>query len=123
MPYEGEGKCTPGKYDQPKCPGSNCYNPSNVAFYACCQGPTPIENPMDCSKLEVNFNLYLVNSFLLCSYVCQFLRGKDLLTFFRSLSNDVCARIPPDAVFDLAWLGVDLKIGIYLERTTISSAA
>ncbi|KAK0517286.1 hypothetical protein JMJ35_000441 [Cladonia borealis] len=50
--YPGSGKC-PANFPQPACPGNNCYA-LNGCYYACCQGPTPITNPLSCATLAVS---------------------------------------------------------------------
>lgn len=61
--YPGSGKCGPNQ-PQPKCPGSNCYALNQVCYYACCQGPTPITNPLSCATLAIS-------RFGLCAYVLE----------------------------------------------------
>ncbi|KAK9800030.1 putative Killer kp4 [Seiridium cardinale] len=52
-PFYGKpGKCN--NNPQPSCPGTNCYSlfsKAGACYAACCQGPTPITNPLSCASV------------------------------------------------------------------------
>lgn len=47
-PYASTTICGGNNRDA-KCPGSSCV--TSVCWFACCQGPTPITNPLSCSSV------------------------------------------------------------------------